>query len=111
VGNHIVDVLTSQGSAKPTADAVWSIATTLLAEIASTAIVIGLVLVVAAWLLGPQNWAIAVRRRLAPTFATHPGIVYGVVAGAYLVLVAWARFRPCSAGSLSSSSEACSSPR
>lgn len=89
VGNHVVDVLTSQGSAKPTADAVWSIATSLLAEIASTAVLIGFVLAVVAWLLGPQKWAVSLRRRMAPTLTERPGVVYGMVATLYLALVAW----------------------
>ena len=89
VGNHIVEVLTSQGSSKPTADAVWSIGTTLLAEVASTTIIVGLVLAVVTWLLGPQKWAVGLRRRMAPTFAKHPAVVYGIVAVVFLVLVAW----------------------
>jgi hypothetical protein len=89
VGNHVVDVLTRQGSAKPSADAVWSIGTTLLAEIASTAIIVGLVLAFVAWLLGPQKWAVGLRRRMAPTFAERPAVAYGIVGVVFLVLVAW----------------------
>jgi hypothetical protein len=43
----------------------------------------------AAWLAGPARWATAIRRRLAPHFRGEPGLVFGVVGFAYLLVILW----------------------
>jgi hypothetical protein len=88
-GNAVVDGLVQADSVKSPVHQVWQIGTSLLYAIAIAMIIYGLVIVVAAWLAGSTRWAIAVRRRLAPTLAERPAMVYGAVGFAYLLVLAW----------------------
>jgi hypothetical protein len=88
-GNQVVDGLVNTESVKPAVHQVWSISTSLLYSIAVSLIVYGLVLVTCAWLAGPTRSAVATRRALAPSLRDHPGRVYGVVGGLYLLVLLW----------------------
>ena len=88
-GNWIVDTLASGQSIRTPAAHAWLIGTDLLAGIATTAIVYGVVLLAAAWLAGPSRPATWVRRELAPSFRERAGAVYAVAATLYLLLVLW----------------------
>jgi hypothetical protein len=89
LGPAIVESLVKTDSFKPAGRAAVAITTGMLHEIAVALIVYGAVGLVGAWLAGPTRWATGIRRRLAPPFRDRPGIVFGVVAFVYLLLVLW----------------------
>lgn len=88
-GHELVDAVAGDGPYVPTAQAVWKIATTLLAELATVAVVAGLFTALGAWLAGPGPRASWLRARIAPALATEPAGVLGAAALAYLALLAW----------------------
>jgi hypothetical protein len=90
VGNEVVDALAKSESVKPATEAVWSIGTSLLATVATSAIAIGILLVVAAWLVGPTRFATRLRRQAAPYVEEHRGGAYAVAGLVFLALIAWA---------------------
>lgn len=61
--------------------------TELLSDMATTAFMIGLVMIAYAALLGSHRWADAIRRRLAQT--GEPGLVIGLAAVALLLVLIW----------------------
>jgi hypothetical protein len=86
-GNVVVDQLASE-SAKPAADATWSIGTSLLASIARNVIVFGGFFVLAAWLASPHRSSVATRRALTPVLRDYPiwvGSGLGVIALIWLL--------------------------
>jgi hypothetical protein len=88
-GGYVVDSLATTAAAEPSADAAWSIASQMLRDVAQASVVIGIPVVVAAWLAGPRRPAVAIRRALAPALRDRPGTSYGVLALALLLVVAW----------------------
>ena len=88
-GNWIVDTLSSGQSIRDAASNAWFIGTDLLGGIAWTVIIYGAIIILAAVLAGPSRPAVWVRQRLAPSFRDHPGLVYTIVGGLYLLVVAW----------------------
>ncbi|HEX2707230.1 MAG TPA: hypothetical protein VHM66_04375 [Solirubrobacterales bacterium] len=90
VGNEVVDALAKSESVKPATEAVWSIGTSLLATVATSAIAIGILLVVAAWLVGPTRFAVRFRREAAPYVEEHRAGAYAVAGLVFLALIAWA---------------------
>ncbi len=89
-GNVLVDSVVANPAAKPAAHEVWSIATSLLKSIATSIIVFGLLVFIAAWLAGPTSIATALRREAAPYVRMHWATAYGAAAVIFLILVAWA---------------------
>jgi hypothetical protein len=87
-GDALVDALVDAESVKPAVESTWEIATSLLAEAASAAILYGVFAVLAAWLAGPTSLAVATRRGLAP-YLREPRYAYGAFALLALLLVAW----------------------
>jgi putative oligomerization/nucleic acid binding protein len=75
-GGIVIDQLVTVDSAKPAGEAAWSIATSLMVSIATTAIVIGVLFALAGWLASPTDSARAVRRVIAPTLRHHVAYVY-----------------------------------
>jgi hypothetical protein len=88
-GNEIVNGLVNAESVKPAAHDAWNIGTSLLRAIAIAFVIYGLVIVVAAWLAGPTNGAVALRRALTPTFRDHPVRTYSVAGILYLLVLLW----------------------
>jgi hypothetical protein len=88
-GHELVDAVAGAGPYVPTAESVWRIATTLLAELATVVIVVGLFAALGAWLAGPGEHASRLRGLAAPALAATPGAVLGGGALVYLALVAW----------------------
>jgi hypothetical protein len=86
-GTYVVDEVTSQGAGQPAAEATWRIATSLLAEIAVTGIVLGLVLAAGAWLAGGTRWARSARRRAAPVLVGHPELAFAAVVALLALLL------------------------
>lgn len=89
-GDSVVGALATNESAKPAAEAVWAIGTSLLVTVASSAIAFGVLVVIGAWLAGPTRSATRLRREAAPYVREQRAATYAVAAGVYIVLVAWA---------------------
>lgn len=78
-GGVVVDQLADTESLRATVDSVYQIGTSLLREIALTALLFGLFMIVGAWLAGPARPAVAFRRAVAPILRERPAVAYGVV--------------------------------
>jgi Short C-terminal domain len=78
IGNVLTQDLATE-TAKPAADAAWSIGTSLLASIAKTVIVYGAFFIVGAWLASPHRSAVAARRTITPILRDHPVPVAAVL--------------------------------
>jgi hypothetical protein len=59
----------------------------LLADIAVTGIVLGLVLAAGAWLAGGTRWARSARRFTAPVLIDHPELAFAVVVALLALLL------------------------
>lgn len=66
-------------TARPAADAAWSIGTSLLASIAHGVIIFGIFFIVAAWLASPHPSSVSTRRALAPVLREYPAAVSAVL--------------------------------
>jgi Short C-terminal domain len=88
-GNYVVDSLAKTAAVQPAAEAAWSIGTQMLRDVAQASIIIGIPVVIAAWLSGPMRPAVALRRAAAPWLRERPGLCYGILAAALLLVVAW----------------------
>ncbi|HEY1716280.1 MAG TPA: hypothetical protein VGG07_25510 [Solirubrobacteraceae bacterium] len=86
---NVPNSLVKDASVKPAANAVVSIATTMLTQIAGAVILIGVVVVVCAWFAGPSRFAVPARRWLAPYVRAHPAAMYGAVAVILLIIFIW----------------------
>lgn len=86
-GNYVVGALTTTAASEPAANATWSIATSVLVEIAQALVLYGIVIVLAAWLAGPTASATWIRRGITP-YLRQPRIAYGALA-VLLVLFFW----------------------
>jgi hypothetical protein len=86
----IVDSLAKTEEAKVPAEHAWDIGTSLLHSIASSVIVLGVLVVVASFLASPANSAVSVRQGLAPTLRDRPAIVWSLFAAvALLGIIIW----------------------
>jgi hypothetical protein len=88
-GNYVVDELVKVESVKDAAADVWSIFTTLLADSAISAVVVGILALVGLWLAGPSRRATAIRHAAAPTFRDRPELVHGIFAVLVLLILVW----------------------
>jgi hypothetical protein len=82
--------LVANEAAKPAVEAVWSIGTSLLVTVASSAIAFGILVFLGAWLAGPTRLATALRSEAAPYVRDQPIAVAGIVFLVWLALIAWA---------------------
>jgi Short C-terminal domain len=80
--------LAKTASVEPALDATWSISTSLLVEAATATLLYGIVVVFAAWLAGPTEWATGTRRGLAP-FLREPRFAFGGLAVVVFLLLLW----------------------
>jgi hypothetical protein len=89
-GHYVVDALAKSDAGKPAFEAVWGIATSLLATVAKSALSFGVLVFLAAWLAGPTGLATALRREAAPYVRANRATAYAAAAALFLILVAWA---------------------
>jgi hypothetical protein len=89
-GDSVVGALATNDAAKPAAEAVWGIGTSLLVTVASSAIAFGVLVVIGAWLAGPTKPARRLRREAAPYVREQRAATYAVAAAVYVALIAWA---------------------
>jgi hypothetical protein len=85
-----VDSLAKTEDARVPAQHAWDIGTSLLHSIASTAIILGILFVIASYIASPSNGAVSIRQALAPTLRDRPAVVWSVFgAVALLVVITW----------------------
>jgi hypothetical protein len=89
-GNVLVDSVVANPTAKPAFHAVWDIATSLLATVATSALALGILVVIAAWLAGPTRIAVRLRREAAPYVHDQRAAVWGAGFLVFLLLIALA---------------------
>ena len=78
-GHAIVNSLVKVEANKPAVESVWSIATSLLATVATSAVAFGVLVFLAAWLAGPTVLATGIRREAAPYVRESP-VAVGIAA-------------------------------
>lgn len=88
---HEIDSLASSEAVKPAISAVWDILSVSLRDRARFILVIGIAFIAAGALAGPGKNSIKLRSFLAPYLRDHPVGVYSVVAGLFLL---WLAFTP-----------------
>lgn len=89
-GTYVVSGLSKTTAAEPAVEAVWSIGTSELVTIATSAIVFGLLVALAAVLAGPTRAAVGLRRHIAPYAERSPAGLWGGALLIFLALIAWA---------------------
>jgi hypothetical protein len=88
-GGAVVDSLAKTDAVRPAAESTWAIGTRILQQIAWAQIVIGIPVVFAAWLAGPRDTAVGLRRWMAPAMRERPGLVWSALAVIVLLVLAW----------------------
>jgi Short C-terminal domain len=88
--SQLVSAITTDASIEPAANDAYSVATSLLVQVASASIIIGIPTILSAWFAGPARRALAARRFLAPHFRERPGLAYWFTAGLLALLFIWA---------------------
>lgn len=88
-GDWVVGALADAPNAHAVADDVWSIATSLMVNVAEGGMLLGLIIVAGAWLAGPGTRAAQARHAVAPTVARHPAAVRVALALLLLLLILW----------------------
>jgi hypothetical protein len=86
-GDALTNAVAKTAAVRPAIAAGWDISTTLLVEAAVATIGYGVAMLLGAWLGGPSNPAIALRRGIAP-YVRHPAIAY-VALGVLVALLLW----------------------
>lgn len=76
-------------SVRPAARAVLEIATGMLSELAGAFVVVGVPLILAAWVAGPSRWATRARQTIAPLLAEHASWAFGGVVVVLVLVFIW----------------------
>ncbi|OJU85068.1 MAG: hypothetical protein BGO11_15775 [Solirubrobacterales bacterium 70-9] len=88
-GHAIVNSLVEVEANKPAVEAVWSIATSLLVTVATSAIAFGILVFIGAWLAGPTKLATRARRETAPYLREQAGAAAIAAFLLWLAIIAW----------------------
>jgi len=86
---QLVSAITSDASIEPAARDAYSVATSLLVQVASASIIIGVPVILSAMLAGPARWAVATRRFLAPHLRERPALAYWATAALLALVFIW----------------------
>jgi hypothetical protein len=86
---QIVSAVTKDASIEPAANDAYSVATSLLAQVASSSIIIGAATMLCAWFAGPARWAVAGRRFWAPHLRERPALAYWSTAALLALIFIW----------------------
>ena len=89
VDSAVVNSLVKVEANKPAADAVMSIATSMLSEIAGAFVIVGVPLIAAAWFAGPARLAVRGRRAIAPFLRDQPELTFGIVVLVMVLIFIW----------------------
>ncbi len=93
VGAEVVGEVIASESVRPAADATWSIATSVLVEVAVGTIFIGALVSIAGLVAGRSRWSSSLRRVLAPYLRDRPDVAFGATGVALLLLSCGGRSR------------------
>jgi hypothetical protein len=91
-GPRVVESLVAVPANEPAALSVWQILTANLRDSARALLLVGAIILVGAWLVGPGRWATGARRWLAP-YMRRPVLVYGAVALVVLLILLFVPLR------------------
>ena len=86
---QLVPAITSDASLQEAVVASYSVATSLLVEVATAVILVGIPIVLAAWFAGPAGPAVAGRRLLAPYLRKQPSLAYWAAAVFLALIFIW----------------------
>ncbi|HWG09522.1 MAG TPA: SHOCT domain-containing protein [Solirubrobacteraceae bacterium] len=86
---QLVSAITKDASIEPAARDTYSVATSLLVQVATASIIIGIPVILAAWLAGPARWAMSARRFLAPHCRARPALIYWITAALLALVFIW----------------------
>jgi hypothetical protein len=86
---QVANSLTSDASLQATIHDVYGISTSILKDVASGVIFIGILLVAAAWFAGPARPAHSSRQAIAPFLREQTVATYGIVVGLLVLLFIW----------------------
>jgi hypothetical protein len=86
-GKYLVDALSTNSLDKDAIDVVWAVETELLRNVGVNALVYGIFVMFAAWIVGPARPARWLRRVSAPTMRDHAWVVYAAVAVVLLIVL------------------------
>ena len=89
VESAVVNSLVKVEANKPAGDAVMSIATSMLSEIAGAFVVVGVPLIAAAWFAGPARLAVRGRRAIAPFLRDQAALTFGIVVLVMVLIFIW----------------------
>jgi hypothetical protein len=87
--SYIVNALTSGESIRKAADATWLIGTSLLAQLAWSFILYGVVALIGVVLTSHYSWARRFRAWLGPMLRDYAGAAWAILAVVFLLLVLW----------------------
>ncbi len=85
----VVSSLVKVDANKPAGNAVVSIATSMLIEIAGAFVIVGVPLIIAAWFAGPAHLATIGRRAIAPFMREQPVLTFGIVTVVMALIFIW----------------------
>jgi hypothetical protein len=88
-GNEITGALASDDAVHGAVHSAFSILTQMLSQIAQSAILFGLAIVLCAALGGPRRWAVALRRAAAPWLRERQAVAYAAMTAVFGLLVLW----------------------
>ncbi|HEV2922424.1 MAG TPA: SHOCT domain-containing protein [Solirubrobacteraceae bacterium] len=86
---QLVSAITSDASIEPAANDAYSVATSLLEQVASASIIVGVPVILAGWLAGPARWATAIRRFFAPRLRERPALAYWITVTLLALVFIW----------------------
>jgi Short C-terminal domain len=86
---QVVNSITSDASLRPTVEAVISISTAMINQIAVACIVVGVPLFLAGWFAGPARWARSSRHAIAPFLREHSAESYAITLGVMVLIFIW----------------------
>jgi hypothetical protein len=89
IESQVTSSLVKVEANRPAVEAVMSIATGMLSEIAGAFVIIGIPLIAAAWFAGPASLAVKARRAIAPFLRDQPEWTFGIVAFIMLLIFIW----------------------
>jgi hypothetical protein len=89
VQSRVPASLVADASIRPAAAATVSIATSMLAEIAGELVLVGALLIIAAWLAGPARFAADFRRALAPYLRDYLGPASAFLIAMIALVLIW----------------------
>jgi hypothetical protein len=89
VQSQVPASLVADASIRPAAAATVSIATSMLAEIAGELVLVGAVVIIAAWLAGPARAAVGFRRVLAPYLRDYLGPACAFLVAVIALVLIW----------------------